>query len=171
MPGTKERSDFGFVDRKNLFIYPRRLRQYRCVTELATFCRRTPRRHFASWFCLRRRGAKEKEPAASSSAFCSSSSRFWSVWVGMGGERRLLPALSARMQVAFSELLAGFPFVCVLNPSGIMQKRVFLDFFHSGHGNDAFLTCFLISVAIFLIQRISTDRNSRSKLLFFQIGL
>lgn len=49
--------------------------------------------------------------------------------------------------------------VCVLNLSCIMQKCVFLNFFHSGHENYAFLTCFLISVAIFLIQVISMDRE------------
>lgn len=56
--------------------------------------------------------------------------------------------------------------MCVLNLSCIMQKRIFLDFFfHSGHANFAFLTCFLISVAIFLIQRNSAERNSHSKSL------
>lgn len=45
------------------------------------------------------------------------------------------------------------------------KKCVFLNFFHSGHENFAFLTCFLISVAIFLIQRNSVERNSHSKLL------
>lgn len=49
--------------------------------------------------------------------------------------------------------------VCVLNLSCIMQKCIFLNFFHSGHENYAFLTCFLISVAIFLIQMISMDRE------------
>lgn len=67
----------------------------------------------------------------------------------------------------FLTLLTGFSFVCVLNLSCIMQKCIFLNFFHSGHENYAFLTCFLISVAIFLIQRISVDRNSHSKLLLF----
>lgn len=60
----------------------------------------------------------------------------------------------------FLNSLQGFPLcVCVLNLSCIMQKCVFLNFFHSGHENYAFLTCFLISVAIFLIQMISMDRE------------
>lgn len=83
--------------------------------------------------------------------------------------RRLLGIQSGRWCRCNSHVLNSLQglCLCVLNLSCIMQKCIFLNFFfHSGHGKYAFLTCFLISVAIFF-----NTENQRGQEFTQQVAL